>query len=104
MNRLPLHTLNPERNPASTCIMHHAITSLCVCAVPWQVRVDGLHSEIEQGRLSQQQLKAHYVKRIEDLHTQTEAYRLVCHFTNWLLYAFTLYHIRSKEALERFLI
>ena len=40
-----------------------------------QVRVDGLHTELEQGRQSQQQLKAHYVKRIEELHTQTEAYR-----------------------------
>jgi hypothetical protein len=40
-----------------------------------QVRMDGLHTELEQGRQSQQQLKAHYVKRIEELHTQTEAYR-----------------------------
>ena len=40
-----------------------------------QVHVDGLHTELEQSRQSQQQLKAHYVKRIEELHTQTEAYR-----------------------------
>ena len=37
--------------------------------------MDGLHTEVEQGRLSQQQLKEHYVKRIEQLHSQTEAYR-----------------------------
>lgn len=39
--------------------------------------MDGLHTEVEQGRLSQQQLKEHYVKRIEQLHSQTEAYRSV---------------------------
>lgn len=50
------------------------LLSVCACL---QVRVDGLHAELEQGRQSQQQLKAHYVKRIEDLHAQTEAYRLV---------------------------
>ena len=39
--------------------------------------MDGLNAELEQGRQSQQQLKAHYIKRIEALHAQTEAYRLV---------------------------
>ena len=46
--------------------------------------MDGLHTEVEQGRLSQQQLKEHYVKRIEQLHSQTEAYRSV-HVGNKIL-------------------
>ena len=42
--------------------------------------MDGLHTEVEQGRQSQHQLKSHYVKRIEELHAQTDAYRLVSVF------------------------